>query len=128
MTSELHGPERELEQVLLGLQPSSPGLDHDLVMFRAGQTAVRRRLRVWQGSTAALLAGLTILVFGGPRDQPKPGPVPVESRWAATPASEAPAAGSYAALRTRVLEQGVDALPLPEARGPMPSAKDAMNL
>jgi len=128
MTSELRGPERELEQALLGLRPSSPGLDHDLMMFRAGQAAARRRLRLWQGSTAALLVGLAISIFGGLHDARRPGPVPGGPRGAVMAAPQVPAAGSYAALRSRVLEQGVDVLPLPEAGGPLLSAGDAADL
>lgn len=128
MTSELHGPERELEEALLGLRPSSPGLDHDLMMFRAGQAAARRRLRLWQGSTGALLLGLAVSIFGGLHDARRSGPVPGTPLRAVMAAPRVPAAGSYAALRSRVLEQGVDVLPLPETGGLLLSVGDAADL
>ncbi len=128
MTSECSGPERELERVLAGLQPSRPGLDHDLVMFRAGRAAIRRRLRVWQGCTVALLAALGISIYGGLSGLRSRGPESTEPRWTAVAPPESPGPGSYAALRSRVLRDGIEVLPLPEGRGETLSAQDATNL
>jgi hypothetical protein len=128
MTSELNGPERELERVLLGLQPSGADLDHELILLRAGQTAVRRQLRIWQASTLALLAGLGLSIFGGWHEVRKPGTLPPDSRWVAASSVKPPAPGSYAELRTRVFEHGIDALPRPETGGPTLSADDARSL
>ena len=116
--------ERELE-IALGMLAPAATIDRDRMMFRAGQASVRRRQRLWQGTTAALAVVLVASV--GIRMAPQP---PASPRFAAEPmrsveserwvsdvgagdASELEYRAEYLNLRDRVLIGGVDVLPAP---------------
>lgn len=64
MSEDIRQPElTALESALTALKPSGPGLDHDQLMFRAGQESARRRVWPWTAATAAL--ALAAAGFGG---------------------------------------------------------------
>lgn len=122
----LNPAQRELEAALARLTPAASGLDHDDLLYRAGQASVRRRCRAWQFSTA----GITLLFVGLLIWQPRTTPgerivyVPVqpapaaklaqsESSTPARPIEARAVEASYLQLREQVLRRGVDALPAP---------------
>jgi hypothetical protein len=139
--NQLTPDERELEAQLAGLRPAQPAMERDELMFRAGQATAARRLHRWQGATS--LMGLALLGVWlcqpVPLTPPQPllGTIPDPQKTEEPPVpTVAPAAQpwlrqdpespspirQYLALRSRVIMEGVDALPVPLA-DPQPAEK-----
>ena len=71
----------ELEQALAGMVPTTPEIDRDALMYRAGYVAARglaaerRTVRFWQGSTVLMTAAsvaLAITLWQRPSAEPQP--------------------------------------------------------
>jgi hypothetical protein len=140
MSERLNENELELERLLGGLRPLTPGLNRDEMMFRAGQHSVRPKLRTYQAAAATLLVAFIASVglpqFSGPQ---RPNAMFVEgsggtlvspaenllasrsglardalrSGPAASDRDEPPSEGSLAFLRRAALTGGAEALPSP---------------
>jgi len=112
--------EQELEAALGTLTPTQAGLSRDQVMFAAGQASMRRRNRIWQGISSALVVLLLVALLW----RPEPTMIELSPEIAATGvAAVSPAAatvvdedrgqafGQYVRTRRAVLERGLDVLP-----------------
>jgi len=129
--------DEELARVLGGLRPAATGIDRDTLMFAAGRASTQRRVRAWQGLSAAAATLLVVALVVPPRAMPtrvtveRPRQTPGSERIAARPAptpAEADAVplvdASYLKLRNAVLARGVDVLTPPASparRAPVPS-------
>ncbi len=122
--------ERELEEAWRRLKPADVSIDRDRLLFRAGQRSVGVSLWMWRGIATVLVAGLGLSLALQPeprhiervvympvvQEKPAPRETPVRTdssdiRIARRDLS----ASSYRdiRLRKRVLEEGLDALPMP---------------
>ena len=112
--------ERELEAALGGLTPTGAGLSRDRIMFAAGQAAIQRKNRLWQG----ISSGLAVLLMVSILSRPEPTPIKLHPEIVATAAVGASSAaltmaeedrgeafGQYVRTRRAVLERGLDVLP-----------------
>ncbi len=124
---ELTPVETELQAALSTLDPARARLDHDGLLFRAGQVSARRRTRSWQCAAAVLAVSLAASVSlqiwhepvqsDGPTvvDRPAPGPAPtLVTKSPLTPAQ--PLDGAYVRVRNDVLDKGLDVLAKPAGR------------
>ena len=66
----LNPAQRELEAALARLTPAASGLDHDELLYRAGQASVRRRCQAWQFSAAVTTLLFVGLLIWQPRTTP----------------------------------------------------------
>ena len=124
--------EHELEAALAAVEPATPAMTRDALMFEAGRMSVRPTSRLWPLATAvcALLA-VGMGVYGLVReDQPPRSEVP-DQPWTSVVCYRVPAllpreiqssrrAADYLQLRKRVLAEGIDALPEPKLRAGPP--------
>ena len=121
----LTSAENELEAALGCLAPASHQIDRDALMFRLGRESAAGARRRWQFAAAALLVvaltswGLSTDRWRSSSDSPPPPPnvAIVEHAAPMTPrptkaSSVHGSAEAYLDLRNRVLEGGVDALPV----------------
>jgi hypothetical protein len=128
-----------LETALLALVPASPGLDRNVLMFRAGQASVRRGW-FWPGAAAG--SWLALLVLGAaiwlrpapdpevrivtvtvpipspPQEVPAPSPSEPRPPSSGLVSADLPETGSwpegdYLTLRRQVTRWGGEALPNP---------------
>jgi hypothetical protein len=112
--------ERELETTLRQLQPLTSGIDPLAMAFAAGRRTRRRSLQAWRTAAAVLAVGfmaVSIRTFRAApptEDRALAWHAPVENRPAIRLAD---ADSSYAQIRTRVLENGIAALPSPHSSG-----------
>jgi hypothetical protein len=111
--------ERELEAALAGLAPARSAIDRDRVMFCAGRASVRRRTRLWQGLSSALVVLLLALALTRPFvDESKGGSETVARPVARTPyraiepvdQGQIEAFRQYVRTRRAVLNRGVEAI------------------
>ncbi len=121
----------ELARQLRQLRPVGHGIDRDALMFRAGQRSARGRLHAWQ-SMAGLMMIVLVAVLAwlnrGPSrtsaapaavasDNAPPAQAPLASlghhpiRADAWTDRHLPWANEYLRLRTRVTDEGLDAIP-----------------
>jgi hypothetical protein len=113
---------RELESALGALAPRPPRLNRDDVLFRAGQAGVRRWRRSAVGASIVAVALAVVLVVRQPAErivyvpvaapadlQPTP---PVEQATQPQPSSAGSGLAAYYRLQERVMNEGLDALPL----------------
>jgi hypothetical protein len=122
MTADQRGPEREFEDVLHLLRPAGFAPDWSDVRLRAAQRTAQRSLWMWRAMSAALAAGLAVslAVPRAPRVADSPAVVEVRQPPVAPPeARPAPGPGSYAVLRARVEQGGLESLPV--LRAPQPT-------
>lgn len=138
--------ERELEEALRTLRPSSPSVDPIALAFAAGATSARRTLWMWRSAAALLCVALGLSIVARSRQLWRTDPTPVTPSLAReTPAPSVPSttftyvhqlrsAGAYLRLRNRVLTHGFEALHEPihapsaaAADQPIPRAIDGGN-
>ena len=121
----------ELARQLRQLRPVGHGIDRDALMFRAGQRSAQGRLHAWQSMAGlmmiVLVAGLAWLNRSPSRtstapaavasDNTTPAQAPLASLGQDPICAEAwtdrhlPWASEYLRLRTRVTDEGLDAIP-----------------
>ena len=107
--------ERELELALARIQPAPTTIDRDKLLFRAGQMAGRRRLRVWMAAAAvlAVCACLSLAIRPKPRVVERvvfvDRPAETTQARAVEPAGVAPTGASYLDVRQAIAERGIDA-------------------
>ncbi|GMU21996.1 MAG: hypothetical protein AMXMBFR13_20840 [Phycisphaerae bacterium] len=124
MTADQRGPERELEDALHRLRPASFAPDWSDVRIRAAQRTARRSLWTWRALSAALAAGLAVSLALPRAPGVADSPTVVEIRQPPVAPPEvrpAPGPGSYAVLRARVEQGGLESLPVhraPQSTGP----------
>ncbi len=126
-----------LERALAGLAPSIAGLNRDRLMFAAGQSAARRRRRLWPVATGLMAAvaaclAVALLLRPGPAPEvryvrvevpaaPAPAPAVTEPEPAAPDAAPVPLpASAYWRVQQAMLRRGLDVAP--EAAGAPPTA------
>ena len=117
--------EHELEAALGGLTPAAHQIDRDALMFHLGRESAAGARRRWQVTAAAMVV-VTLTSWGlstdrwrsSPGSSPAPltvaidqSPEPAARRATKAAAAHRPAE-AYLDLRNRVLEGGVDALPV----------------
>jgi hypothetical protein len=113
--------ERDLEAVLARLQPAKTAIDRDRLMFLAGRRSVRRYGWMWPSIAALLAVALTVSLATRPGTKPaepfgyvlQDSPTPTDPFTPSGP-SMGPSKFSYTQMRHVILDQGIDALPVPE--------------
>jgi len=114
--NDLNPAERELESALRQIRPNQDVLEHELFLFQAGRASAGRP---WQLLSGALMIGLLCSVLLRPDiDTPQREAAPghlmalqgTESLDQARP-DASPEASAYLALRQRVVQRGLKALP-----------------
>ncbi len=113
--------ERDLEAVLARLQPAKTSIDRDRLMFLAGRRSVRRYGWIWSSIAALLAVALTVSLATRPAAKPAE-PFSYASQDAPTATETVTPSGpsmgqskfSYIQIRNVILNQGIDALPMPE--------------
>lgn len=132
--------EREVEEAWGRLKPADVSIDRDRLLFRAGQRSVGVSLWMWRGMATVLVAGLGLSLVFQPEAQlverivqvpvqrviqvpvvreerqPRQGPILATGAGVRTEARDLHEY-SYIRLRQRLLEEGLDALPMPAWTG-----------
>ena len=105
---------RELEDALRNLSPKMAKVDPIAAAFSAGRRSANHRLHVWQSAVAAMLlvnVGLWFAPIHRPA-APTISQVQPVGIFQPTPPSSPLSEQSIAVMEQRVLEHGVDALPV----------------
>jgi hypothetical protein len=127
---DLTGADRELENRLGRIRPARHAVSRDQVMFEAGRASVRKSLHAWRATSAVLAMGMGLWWTAQASMRPS---VPPSSLATQTPAPS-PAGlvhgadldeSSYAALRSRVLQEGIEALPAFRSIDPTHAPRDS---
>lgn len=134
--------QRELEAALGQLRPSAVGIDSSEMMFDAGVAWARRRNRPWRLSCVTLAVILVAGIVIGPKRSAVPqndyvtsevqpvwqGEVSRPGRFASFDLQRLREPDSYIKLRTKVFEEGWDALGQGRRVGPSEPARTRMDL
>ena len=111
---ELNPAERELESALRSLRPApASGVDAIAAAVAAGAASRRPSIYAWRAAAAVLVVALGAAVTLPSRSATSPPAVVAEAPAVRLLATEPRGAGAYVRLRQRVLDQGLDALPIP---------------
>ncbi len=131
----------ELEARLRRLLPRPPSLQRDTLMFEAGRQAARRQVRRWQAASVALCLGAVLLGTlertappatesqaharppWTPAAIPTP-PAPVQVALSPHAPSNLDGAREYLRWRSRLITEGIDALPNPPSCSALPEATE----
>jgi hypothetical protein len=123
--------ELELETALAHLLPAKTSIDRDLLMFNAGRQSVRNHTWMWHATAALLAVALTVSLATRPGTKPaEPNDYVLHDSTTATGTftPSGPPIGqskfSYIQIRNVILNQGLDALPMPE---PLPANGDPLS-
>jgi hypothetical protein len=117
---DLTGAECELEQALGRIRPAAHAISRERVMFEAGRASMRGRLYAWRAAAAVLALGMGLILGLGWVGRGGRHPVAEPMDLASEAATFSPVAAastpalddfSYAMVRSRVLRDGVEALP-----------------